>query len=233
MSVMDSIEEKYQEEIATLKAERDLLKKHQAICECGGLSIDHNLSDNHQVSDMISPCPFSEQIAALKDENTALTVALTEQRKRMGTEYDDLDEKLKNVQSIAVGEIQDYAKTVERLNKLTATLKAEFDTEKAMYKSMCEHHEAQTEDYDELKKQLEVRMETVLFSNRENKRLIAERDGYREQIAAHEEYEALLIEEINAFAGLAYVHGFQSENAERGKACRAKIAALKATKDES
>ena len=103
MSVMDSIEEKYQQEIAALKTqrddtdgayqalkkqvfdqqttveiqnkqiaalktERDLLKKHQTICECGGLSIDHNISDNHQVSDMISPCPFKEQVADLKRE---------------------------------------------------------------------------------------------------------------------------------------------------------------------
>ena len=62
------------EEIAALKAERDLLKKHQAVCECGGLSIDHNISDNHQVSDMISPCPFKEQIAALKEAMGAPTV---------------------------------------------------------------------------------------------------------------------------------------------------------------
>ena len=68
MSVMDSIEEKYQEQIAALKAERDLLKKHQAVCECGGLSIDHNISDNHQVSDMPPPCPFKEQIVELKAE---------------------------------------------------------------------------------------------------------------------------------------------------------------------
>ena len=60
-----------------------------------------------------------------------------------------------------------------------------------------------------------------------------ERRILKAEVAAHEEYEALLIEEINAFAGVAYVHGFQSENAKRGKACRAKIAALKATKDES
>ena len=100
MSVMDSIEEKYEQaiehrdiligelrdqivflvsgiekrdkQIAALKTERDLLKKHQAICECGGLSIDHNISDNHQVSDMISPCPFKEQIAALKGDNEIL-----------------------------------------------------------------------------------------------------------------------------------------------------------------
>ena len=55
------------EQIVALKAERDLLKKHQAVCECGGLSIDHNISDNHQVSEMISPCPFKEQIVALKE----------------------------------------------------------------------------------------------------------------------------------------------------------------------
>ena len=63
-------------ENVALKAERDLLKKHQAICECGGLSIDHNISDNHQVSDMISPCPFKEQIADLKAKVEKLREAL-------------------------------------------------------------------------------------------------------------------------------------------------------------
>uniref|UniRef100_A0A6M3KHS9 Uncharacterized protein n=1 Tax=viral metagenome TaxID=1070528 RepID=A0A6M3KHS9_9ZZZZ len=93
-------------EIATLKIERGLLRKHQAICECGGLSIDHNLSDNHQVSDMPPPCPFSEQIA---------------------------------------------------------TLMAELDTEKALYKSMCEHHEAQTKDYEEQIAALETEVEQLKF----------------------------------------------------------------------
>ena len=92
---------------------------------------------------------YQEEIAALKEENTALKVAFTEQRRWMGAGYDYLVERLKNVQSIAAGEIQDYAKTVERLNKLTATLKAELDTEKAIYKSLCEHHEAQTKHYEE------------------------------------------------------------------------------------
>ena len=58
-----------------------------------------------------------DEIAALKDENTALTVALTEQRRRMGAEYDNLDEKLKNVQSIAAREIQKYRTVMEKIKE--------------------------------------------------------------------------------------------------------------------
>lgn len=61
--------ERLREQITELTAERDLLKKHQSVCECGGYSIDHNLSDNHQASDMPSPCPFKEQVATLKAEH--------------------------------------------------------------------------------------------------------------------------------------------------------------------
>jgi len=140
MSVMDSIEEKYQDEIAkkdkqikilelknrgslannlcpdcrdkqaggpclactiqrqdkqiaALKAERDLLKKHQAICECGGLSIDHNLSDNHQVSDMISPCPFKEQIAGLKEKDRRNAPILRDKNELIETLYKTIKEK--------------------------------------------------------------------------------------------------------------------------------------------
>ena len=66
------------------------------------------------------------------------------------------------------------------------------------------------------------------MNDRETARDLSKRleRAYRE-IAAHEEYENLLIEEINDFAGLAFAHGFRSQNVERGKACRAKIKALK------
>ena len=75
--------ERLRELVAALTAERDLLKKHQSVCECGGYSKDHNLSD-HQVSDMPSPCPYKEQAEVLKAEITRL---LARAQKSLRNEY--------------------------------------------------------------------------------------------------------------------------------------------------
>lgn len=55
----------------------------------------------------------------------------------------------------------------------------------------------------------------------------SESHNLHQEIAAHEEYEALLIDEINSLIGTASVHGWKSQNVEKGAKLRDKINALK------
>lgn len=49
---------------------------------------------------------------------------------------------------------------------------------------------------------------------------------FRKLDELHLEYESLLIKEIESMIGLAYVHGWRSENHEAGKKIRAKLRKL-------
>ncbi len=65
-----------------------------------------------------------EENEGLRTDNAALKTALADQRRRMGNEYDTLNDELKRVRKVAGDELTDYAKTVERLNRDNAALLA-------------------------------------------------------------------------------------------------------------
>jgi|GEM_PF-5829057 len=71
---------------------------------------------------------MQDRITALEAEVEKCRQALVEQRRRMGSEYDDLDAKYKKLQSNASWELNDYAKTCERLNGENRNLKEEVKT---------------------------------------------------------------------------------------------------------
>jgi len=112
-----------EEQIAALKTERDLLKKHQTICECGGLSIDHNISDNHQVLDMISPCPFSEQIAALTAEMGLKDKQNAELRERLNKSWEREDAQGHDLLRLSVTACYSIADLKAKVEKLREALK--------------------------------------------------------------------------------------------------------------
>ena len=51
-------------------------------------------------------------------------------------------------------------------------------------------------------------------------------DRLQKLVEAHEEYEALLVQELHELVGLAYVHGWSSSRAQAGDAVREKIRSL-------
>lgn len=100
--------ESLKEQIAALKAELEEGRRVWAE------------SDEHKNADELRSL-VEKQASVI----TTLQNALTEQRRRMGAEYDDLDAKLKQVQSNVSWELKDYAKSMERANREIATLNAE------------------------------------------------------------------------------------------------------------
>lgn len=52
---------------------------------------------------------------------------------------------------------------------------------------------------------------------------VSDGETQEELIDAYKEYVALLNDEINSLLGVAHVHGWRSQNVEKGKACREKI----------